>query len=52
MKHNGKVLKKIGQSKVIDCKSCKFIHVVPLPTEIELSQHYKKIITQKLNPII
>ena len=42
MKHNGKVLKKIGQSKVIDCKSCKFIHVVPLPTEIELSQHYKK----------
>ena len=50
MKHNGKVLKKIGQSKVIDCKSCKFIHVVPLPTEIELSQHYKKNYYTKTKP--
>ena len=50
MKHNGKILKKIGQSKIIDCKSCKFIHVIPLPTKIELSQHYKKNYYTKIKP--
>ena len=52
MKHSGKILKKIGKSKVIDCKSCKFIHVIPLPTKMESSKHYKKNIIQKLNQII
>ncbi len=50
MKHTGKILKKIGQSKIIDCKSCKFIHVVPLPTKIELSQHYQKNYYTKTKP--
>jgi len=50
MKHTGKILKKTGKSKIIDCKSCKFIHVVPLPTKIELSQHYQKNYYTKTKP--
>tara|TARA_Y100000590_G_scaffold43848_1_gene46729 strand:+ start:53703 stop:54632 length:930 start_codon:yes stop_codon:yes gene_type:complete len=50
MKHNGKILKKIGQSKIIDCKLCKFIHVMPLPKKIELSYHYKKKYYTKIKP--
>ena len=50
MKHSGKILKKIGKSKVIDCKSCKFIHVIPLPTKMESSKHYKKKYYTKIKP--
>tara|TARA_Y100000748_G_C15473842_1_gene479900 strand:+ start:684 stop:1613 length:930 start_codon:yes stop_codon:yes gene_type:complete len=50
MKHNGKILKKIGKSKIIDCKYCKFIHVLPLPSKDELSHLYKKNYYSKVKP--
>ena len=42
MKHGGKVLKKYGNLKVIDCTECKFIHIIPLPSKKEISKLYKK----------
>ena len=50
MKHSGKFLKKIGQSKIIDCKHCKFIHVLPLPSKEELSILYKKNYYSSIKP--
>ena len=50
MKHSGKFLKKIGQSKIIDCKYCKFIHVLPLPSKEELSTLYKKNYYSSIKP--
>ena len=50
MKHNGKILKKIGKSKIIDCKYCKFIHVLPLPSTKELSHLYKKNYYSNVKP--
>tara|TARA_Y100000741_G_scaffold357284_1_gene334967 strand:- start:459 stop:1388 length:930 start_codon:yes stop_codon:yes gene_type:complete len=50
MKHSGKILKKIKNYKVIDCKDCGFVHITPLPTKIELSHHYKKNYYSKIKP--
>ena len=50
MKHSGKFLKKVGQSKIIDCKYCKFIHVLPLPSKEELSTLYKKNYYSSIKP--
>tara|TARA_Y100001936_G_scaffold7321_1_gene6427 strand:- start:372 stop:1310 length:939 start_codon:yes stop_codon:yes gene_type:complete len=48
--HQGKILKQKSGYKIIDCKFCKFIHVIPLPTKIELSQHYTKNYYKKIKP--
>jgi 2-polyprenyl-3-methyl-5-hydroxy-6-metoxy-1,4-benzoquinol methylase len=50
MKHTGKILKKIGQSKIVNCKECKFIHVIPLPLKKNLSELYKKKYYSKIKP--
>ena len=40
MKHSGKDLKKYGKYSVIDCRNCKFIHVIPIPSNQELNLFY------------
>ena len=50
MKHSGKVLKKYGNLKVIDCTECKFIHIIPLPSKKEISKLYKKKYYTKIKP--
>ena len=50
MKHGGKVLKKIERFRIIDCDKCQFIHVMPLPSELELSKLYKKKYYTKVKP--
>ena len=48
--HKGKVIKKIGRYKVINCKNCKFIHILPISSDDELSVLYKKKYYQKTKP--
>jgi len=50
MKHSGKVLKKYGKLKIIDCTKCKFIHILPLPSKKEISKLYKKKYYEKIKP--
>ena len=50
MKHGGKVLKKIEKFRIIDCDKCQFIHVMPLPSELELSKLYKRKYYTKVKP--
>jgi len=50
MKHGGKVLKKIERFRIIDCDKCQFIHVMPLPSELELSKLYKRKYYTKVKP--
>ena len=40
--HYGKILNKKNNYKIIDCKICKFIHVLPLPSEKKVTNLYKK----------
>ena len=40
--HYGKILNKKNNCKIIDCKICKFIHVLPLPSEKKVTNLYKK----------
>ena len=39
--HEGEVLNKLKKYTIIDCEKCKFIHSIPVPTEIELTKLYK-----------
>lgn len=39
-KHIGPLLDKVDNYDVIDCLSCKFIHIFPIPTEKELAKLY------------
>jgi 2-polyprenyl-3-methyl-5-hydroxy-6-metoxy-1,4-benzoquinol methylase len=48
--HHGKVLKKCGNLKIIDCVKCKFIHIHPIPSEKEVSTLYKKKYYTKIKP--
>jgi len=50
MKHGGKVLKKIERFRIINCDKCQFIHVMPLPSELELSKLYKRKYYTKVKP--
>ena len=50
MKHSGKVLKKHGNLKIIDCVKCEFIHIVPPPSKQEISKLYKKKYYTKIKP--
>ena len=50
MKHSGKVLKKYGNLKIINCTKCKFIHIIPLPSKKEISKLYKKKYYTKIKP--
>lgn len=40
--HKGKVIFESAQAKVIDCKTCGFAHVNPLPSQVELNEFYEK----------
>lgn len=41
-KHTGQILDKKEGVKVIDCRSCGFVHVSPIPTEKELKKFYEQ----------
>ena len=47
VKHNGKTIKKFGKYSVIDCRRCKFIHVIPVPSNQELNSFYDNEFYQK-----
>lgn len=40
--HSGKIIYSSEKTAVIDCKSCGFAHVNPLPAQSELNEFYKK----------
>ena len=48
--HQGKIVLNKGKFELIDCTKCKFIHIVPLPTEAELLKFYQKEFYQKIKP--
>ena len=39
-----------GNFRIIDCDKCQFIHVMPLPSELELSKLYKRKYYTKVKP--
>jgi len=49
--HKGEVVEKSGKFKVIDCESCGFKHIVPLPTVEELEETYKSEYYTKEKPL-
>jgi|TARA_B100001013_G_scaffold287463_1_gene187278 2-polyprenyl-3-methyl-5-hydroxy-6-metoxy-1,4-benzoquinol methylase len=50
IKHSGKTVKKFGKYSVIDCRNCKFIHVVPVPSNQELNSFYGSGYFEKIKP--
>jgi SAM-dependent methyltransferase len=40
--HKGEVLDKVREFDVIDCESCRFSHIVPIPTGHELETMYRE----------
>ena len=48
--HKGKIILNKGKFELIDCTKCKFIHIMPLPTEAELLKFYQKEFYQKVKP--
>jgi SAM-dependent methyltransferase len=40
--HKGKVVAEKEEYKVIDCRSCGFKHLYPIPTEDEMNKYYSK----------
>lgn len=49
-KHSGKVLDMKDGIRVIDCRSCGFAHVSPLPSDEELKQFYEQEFYQHERP--
>lgn len=49
-KHFGKTLDKKDGVRVIDCRSCGFAHVSPLPSDAELKQFYEQEFYQHERP--
>ena len=49
-KHKGQTIRKVGKYTVINCKSCKFIHVHPIPSNEELYALYNNDYYQKTKP--
>ena len=48
--HHGKIIRKYGKYRVINCKNCKFIHINPIPTNEELQNFYENDYYQKTKP--
>ena len=48
--HYGKILNKKNNYKIIDCRNCKFIHILPLPSEKNIINLYKKKYYEKIKP--
>jgi len=48
--HQGVILKKIGNYKIINCNFCKFIHVYPIPSDDTLSSLYTNDYYTKIKP--
>ena len=48
--HNGDLVKRFGKYSIIKCKTCKFIHINPIPTNKELSLLYANDYYQKTKP--
>ena len=48
--HYGKILNKKNNYKIIDCGTCKFIHILPLPSEKKMINLYKKKYYTKIKP--
>ena len=46
--HSGKTLQKKNGYRIIDCKSCNFIHIVPLPSKQKLKKLYQTNYYKKL----
>lgn len=49
-KHFGKLLLQKENLDIIDCEVCKFIHVVPIPTQSELLKFYQEEFYQEIKP--
>lgn len=49
-KHSGKILDNVEGIKVIDCKVCGFIHVLPITTDEELKKFYEQEFYQHERP--
>ena len=50
VRHNGKTIKKFGKYRVISCSNCKFIHIVPIPSNHELNSFYSNGYFEKIKP--
>jgi len=48
--HKGKTIRKVGKYTLINCKSCKFIHIHPIPSNEELHAFYNNDYYQKTKP--
>ncbi len=48
--HNGELLDEKDGYKVIDCKECGFIHVIPLPSGKKITQEYKDSYYSSVKP--
>ena len=48
--HFGEIILHKGKIDIINCKICKFIHIMPLPTKKELLEFYQKEFYQKNKP--
>jgi len=49
--HSGKTLKKKNGYRIIDCKSCNFIHILPIPSKNKLKNLYEKNYYKKIKPV-
>lgn len=50
LNHHGKKLAEKNNFEIILCENCKFIHVMPIPTEDNLLNLYKNEFFQKIKP--
>ena len=50
IEHEGEVLGEQGDYKIIQCTSCNFIHLNPIPTNETLLEMYEKEYYQKVKP--
>src|SRR3989344_7046056 len=48
--HQGKIIDRVKNYKVIDCISCCFIHVIPIPSDKEIWRLYKEEFYSKKKP--
>ena len=48
--HNGDLVKRFGKYSIIKCKTCKFIHANPIPTNKELFSLYTNDFYKKIKP--
>lgn len=41
-KHAGPVIDRVGEFDIIECESCGFVHILPIPTEKEMETVYRE----------